>query len=101
MIGIGEKKKDKASTSDSSVVHSQVDELTKLVKSLSTEIEKLKSEGKQTSKMLKTMITEVTTRDQITLPKSFLEILEIEREMIRGYKLLCKIIWWLMKKKRR
>jgi hypothetical protein len=37
-----------ASTSDSSVVHSQVDELTKLVKSLSTEIEKLKSEGKQT-----------------------------------------------------
>jgi hypothetical protein len=48
MIGIGENKKVEASTYDSSVVHSQVDELTKLVKSLSTEIEKLKSEGKQT-----------------------------------------------------
>jgi hypothetical protein len=36
-----------ASTSDSPVVHSQVDELTKLVKSLSTEIKKLKSEGRQ------------------------------------------------------
>ena len=32
-----------ASNSDSSVVHSQVDELTKLVKSLSSEIDKLKS----------------------------------------------------------
>jgi hypothetical protein len=36
-----------ASTSDSSVVHPQVDELTKLVKSLSTEMEKQKLEGKQ------------------------------------------------------
>jgi hypothetical protein len=44
------KKKDEASTFDSFVVHSQVDELTKLVKSLSIEIEKLKSEGKQTYK---------------------------------------------------
>jgi hypothetical protein len=34
------------STSDSAVVHSQVDELTKLVKYLSTEIEKLKLEGR-------------------------------------------------------
>jgi hypothetical protein len=37
-----------ASTSDSSVVHSQVHELKKFVKSLSIEIEKLKSKGKQT-----------------------------------------------------
>jgi hypothetical protein len=37
------KNKDEASTFDSSVVHSQVDEMTKLVKYLSTEIEKLKS----------------------------------------------------------
>ena len=37
-----------SSTFDSFVVHSQVDELNKLVKSLSTEIEKLKSEGKHT-----------------------------------------------------
>jgi hypothetical protein len=42
------KTKDESSTFDSSVVYSQVDELTKLVKSLSTEIEKLKSEGKPT-----------------------------------------------------
>jgi hypothetical protein len=44
----GRKNRVEASTSDSSVVHPQVDELTKLVKSLSTEIEKLKKEGKQT-----------------------------------------------------
>jgi hypothetical protein len=36
-----------ASTSDSPAVHPQVDELTKLVKSLSVEMEKLKLEGKQ------------------------------------------------------
>jgi hypothetical protein len=42
------KNRAEASTSDSPIVHSQVDELTKLVKSLSTEIEKLKLEGKQT-----------------------------------------------------
>jgi hypothetical protein len=41
------KNKAEASTSDSSVVHSQVNELTKLVKSLSTKIEKLKSKGRQ------------------------------------------------------
>jgi hypothetical protein len=38
---------DEASTSDSSVAYPQVDELTKLVKSLSAEMEKLKFEGKQ------------------------------------------------------
>jgi hypothetical protein len=42
------KNRAEASTSDSPIVHPQVDELTKLVKSLSTEIEKLKLEGKQT-----------------------------------------------------
>jgi hypothetical protein len=36
-----------ASTSESPIVNPQVDELTKLVKSLSVEIEKLKLEGKQ------------------------------------------------------
>ena len=35
-----------ASTSESPVVHPQVDELTKLIKSLSVEMEKLKLEGK-------------------------------------------------------
>jgi hypothetical protein len=42
------KSRTEASTSDSSIVHPQVDELTKLVKSLSAEMEKLKFEGKQT-----------------------------------------------------
>jgi hypothetical protein len=37
-----------ASTSDSSIAHPQVDELTKLVKSLFAEMEKLKLEGKHT-----------------------------------------------------
>jgi hypothetical protein len=41
------KGKVEASTSDSLVVHPQVDELTKLVKSLSAEMEKLKLEGKK------------------------------------------------------
>jgi hypothetical protein len=36
-----------ASTSDSSASHPQVDELTKLVKSLSAKMEKMKFEGKQ------------------------------------------------------
>jgi len=39
-----------ASTSDSHIVHPQVDELTKFVKSLSNEIENLKLEGKHTYK---------------------------------------------------
>jgi hypothetical protein len=41
------KGKDEASTSESPVIHPQVDELTKLVKSLSAEMEKLKLEGRQ------------------------------------------------------
>jgi hypothetical protein len=45
-----DKRKNRAesSTYDSSIVHPQVDELTKLVKSISAEMEKLKLEGKQT-----------------------------------------------------
>jgi hypothetical protein len=42
------KRRTEASTFDSHIVHPQVGELTKLVKSLSTKIEKLKLEGKQT-----------------------------------------------------
>jgi hypothetical protein len=42
------KSRTEASTSDSHTVHPQVEDLTKLVKSLSTEIEKLNMEGKQT-----------------------------------------------------
>jgi hypothetical protein len=42
------KNRAEASTSDSSIVHPQVDEITKLVKSLSVEMEKLNIEGKKT-----------------------------------------------------
>jgi hypothetical protein len=41
------KNRAEASNSDSSVVHSQVDELTKLIKSLSSEIDKLKYRNDQ------------------------------------------------------
>jgi hypothetical protein len=41
------KGRSEASTSDSSTAHPQVDEFTKLVKSLSAKMEKLKFEGKQ------------------------------------------------------
>jgi hypothetical protein len=44
------KGRSEASTSDPSVPHPQVDELTKMVKSLSAEMEKMKFEGKQTYK---------------------------------------------------
>jgi hypothetical protein len=51
--------------------------------------------------MLRTLKIEVISGDPTMLPKSFLEIPEIEREMIIGFKLLLRIIWLLMKKKRR
>jgi hypothetical protein len=44
------KGRSEASTFAPSVPHPQVDELTKIVKSLSTEMEKMKVEGKQTYK---------------------------------------------------
>jgi hypothetical protein len=51
--------------------------------------------------MLGTLKIEAISGNPTMLPKSFLEIPEIEREMIRGLKLLFRIIWLLMKKKRR
>jgi hypothetical protein len=47
MIGIGGNKRQKLPPSDASTTNPQVDELTKLVKSLSAEMEKLKLEGRQ------------------------------------------------------
>ena len=44
------KKRSEASTSISSTSYSQMDELTKMVKILSTEMEKIKEEGKKTYK---------------------------------------------------
>ena len=82
-----------ASTSDSHVVHSQVYELTKLVKSLSTEIEKLKSEGRQPYRNAQN----TENRGNFRRPNNSPQILprdprNREREMIRGFKLLFKII---------
>jgi hypothetical protein len=71
LIGIGDKKKAEASTSDFFVFHSQVDELTKLVKSLSTEIEKLKSEGKQTYKNAQNNDNRGNYRRQNNAPQIF------------------------------
>jgi hypothetical protein len=95
------KNRAEASTFDSPIVHSQVDVLTKLVKSIFTEIEKLKLEGRQPIEMLRTLKIEVISGHPTMFPKSFLEIPKTKREMIRGFKLLFKIIWLLMKKKRR
>jgi hypothetical protein len=51
--------------------------------------------------MLRTLKIEVISRDPKILPKSFLEIPETERDMIKGFKLLFRIIWLLKKTKRR
>jgi hypothetical protein len=51
--------------------------------------------------MFRTLKTEVISEDPTMLPKSFLESPETERDMIRGFKILFKIIWLMMKKKKR
>jgi hypothetical protein len=77
-----------------------VEELTKLVKSLSTEIEKLKLEGKQTYK--NTQNTD--NRGNFRRPNNAPQILprdprNRERDDQRVYS-FSKTIWLLMKKKR-
>jgi hypothetical protein len=68
--------------------------------SLSIEIEKLKSEGRQPYRNAQNKI-EAISGDPTMLPKSFLEIPETKTKMIRGFKILFRIIWLLMKKKKR
>jgi hypothetical protein len=89
-----------ASTSDSPVVHPQVDELTKLVKSLSAEMEKLKLEGKRTIGTHRMLIIEEISEDQIMPLRSSKEIKEIGIGMIKKSKPLSKITLLLMKKER-
>jgi hypothetical protein len=84
-----------ASTSDSSGVNPQVDELTKLVKSLSAEMEKMKLEGKQIIEIHKMLITEEISGDKIMPLRSFKEIKEIG--MTKKSKPLSKITWLMMK----
>jgi hypothetical protein len=90
------KQKAEASSSDASGTNPQVDELTKLVKSLSVEMEKLKLEGRQANRNPKILEIETISEDKIIHLKFFREIREIER--IKRFKPLSKTIWLMMKK---
>jgi hypothetical protein len=95
------KRRTEASTSDSHTIHPQVEDLTKLVKSLSTEIEKLKLEGKQTYR--NTQNTD--NRGKFRRPNNAPQILPIdprnrERDDQRVQDPL-QTTWLLMKKERR
>jgi hypothetical protein len=90
-----------ASTSGSSASHPQVDELTKLVKSLSAEVERLKLEGKKTYKNPKMLITEVTSGGLTMLLRLCKGNKGTEIEMIRKSRPLSKIILLLMMKERK
>jgi hypothetical protein len=59
------------SNSSSATIHSQVDELTKLLKSMSAKMEKLKLEGRKTIEIHKVLITDVTSEDLTTLLRFF------------------------------
>jgi hypothetical protein len=77
-----------ASTSDSFVASPQVDELTKLVKSLSAEIEKLKVEGRQSNRNPQNVDNRgnlLISEDQILTLRSSKEIKEIGIGMIKKY----------------
>jgi hypothetical protein len=81
----------KASTSSSSASHPQVDELTKLVKSLSAKMEKLKFEGKQGYRNAQNLTIGVILGDQIMPLISSKGIKEIGIGMIKISKPLSKI----------
>jgi hypothetical protein len=70
------KGRDEASTSDSFVAYPQVDELTKLVKSLSVEMEKMKLEGKKSYRK----IHNVDNRGNLRRPNNAPQI--IQRDQI-------------------
>jgi hypothetical protein len=90
-----------ASTSGSSAAHPQVNELAKLVKSLSAEVERLKLEGKRAIGIPLMLKIGVTSKDQITPLRSSKEIKEEGTGMIRKSKPLSKITLLLMKKERK
>ena len=71
-------------TSGSSITPTQTDEMAKLLKSLSTRMEKIELEGKKSYRNSKNTI-------------SSKEIRETRTEMIRKSKILSKITWLLMK----
>jgi hypothetical protein len=88
-----------ASTSGSSASHPQVDELTKMVKSLSAEMEKMKLKGSKVIRMSQILITEATSGGRITM---LLRLCQgnkgTEIEMIRKSRLLFKTTLLLMRK---
>jgi hypothetical protein len=95
------KGRSEASTSGPSVPHPQVDELTKIVKSMSTEMEKMKVEGKQPYRNPQNAKTKEASGGQtILLPRLCKETREEEIVKTRKFRALFKIILWLMRKKR-
>jgi hypothetical protein len=90
-----------ALTSDSSAAHPQVDELTKLVKSLSAEMEKLKVEGKQSYRNTQN----VDNRGNFKRPNNSHQIIQRDqrnRDRVKNKSNpLSKITLLLMKKERR
>jgi hypothetical protein len=93
------KGRSETSTSGSSVPHPQVDELTKMVKSLSAEMERMKVEGRQAYKGPQNMkIKEVSGGQTILLPRICKERGE-ETEKTRRFRPLFKTILWPRGKK--
>jgi hypothetical protein len=95
------KSRAEASTSDSSAAYPQVDELKKLVKSLSVEMEKLKFEERRAIRTPRMMIIGVISEYPIIPLRSSKEIKEIGIVMTTKSKPLSKITWLLMKKERK
>jgi hypothetical protein len=93
------KGRSETSTSGPSVPHPQVDELTKMVKSLSAEMERMKVEGRQAYKgPQNTKTKEVSGGQTILLPRLCKERGE-ETEKTRKFRPLFKTILWPRGKK--
>jgi hypothetical protein len=76
-------------------------EVTKILKSVSARMEKIKLEGNQIYRNPKILRLGIVLKDQLIPLRSSKEIIEIGIEMIRKSKLLSKITWLLMKMKRK
>jgi hypothetical protein len=87
-----------ASTSGSSVPHPQVDELTKMVKSLSAEMEKMKFEGKQSYKNAQNADNRGNFRRPNFSPQILPRNPGTEIETIKGSRLLFRTTLLLVRK---
>jgi hypothetical protein len=79
----------------------QMDEVTKLLKSLSTRMERLELEGKKSYRNFQILIIGVVSKDQTMPLRSSKETKETGTEMIREFMILSKITLLLMKKERK